>query len=159
MREIKLNDYRKVFTKFYTHKIEVLGVVVRITTPKTIRKYERKVVKHIYMKTHGKCFDLCETSEFGESSRTRITANPINLKLPKDKCASKYLHDVNYYIPNDPIVHFEEFNSIAIEKVSCEIFELFLKDSVKTGIEINSNGNLVEVNEIDFSSHIKKAIG
>lgn len=159
MRTIELNDYRKVFTKFYAHKIEVLGVVVRVTTPRNSTKYNRKVVKHIYMRTHGKCFDLCETSEYGSNSRTKITANPINLKLPTVKVSNNYMHDIHYYIPIDPIVHFEEFNSIAIEKFSCELFEVFLKDSAKTGIELNANGNLTEVDQFDFSEHIRKQVG
>lgn len=156
MQIIELNNYENIFKDIYPYKIDILGIVIRTTTPKHPNKYKKKVTKHIYFKTHGEYFDLSEIYEDAEEKRCRIVlSKTTKFKVPQKKVSSQYICNTTYYVPQESAVHFKEFKSIAIEKVSCELFEMFFKDSLNSGINILAEQNLKKVDEIEFNEILK----
>lgn len=157
MQTINLNNYDNIFTDVYPYKIDILGIVVRITTPQNTEKYKKKIVKHIYFKTHGELFDLSETFEDANEKRCRINLTKTSkFSIPKQKESTQYIHNVTYYKPIESAVHFKEFKSPAIEKTSCEIFEIIFKDTIVSGISINAENNLKKVSEEEFLKILNK---
>lgn len=158
MKTINLNGFENIFTSTYPYKIELLGAIVRHTTPITKRKYKSKITKHLYIKTHGKLFDLTEITETGDETRCRINLTPVNNpKLPKEKEATQYAVKTKFYAPMDNIIKFAEFKSIAIDKSTSDAFEIFFKDVMDTGIVLNLE-NFVSVDMKFIEDKIKAAV-
>lgn len=158
MKTINLNNFENIFKSNYPYKIELLGVIVRNITPITKKKYNSKVVKHLYIKTHGKVFDLTETTEIGAENRCRINLTPITVaKIPHEKEATQYAIKTKFYAPMNNIIKFAEFKSIAIDKSTCDAFEIFFKDAMDTGIVLILE-NFVSVDSNFIEEKIKAAV-
>lgn len=156
MYEVNLNGFDEIFTNEYYSKITILGVTVRTAIPNYSKKYSKKIIKHIYFKTHGNLFDLCEIFEAANEKRCRITLNKTSkITIPKPKLSKQSIGETNYYLPTKKEIHFCDFKTSAIFGSSCELFDIYFTDGPTVGILIEPQSeNFKKVNFEELSLNI-----